>query len=251
MPSGIPSTHRIGLIVPSSNVTMEIEVPAMLQHAVTEPLSFHSSRMAMRQVSAEELKDMDKQSERCAAELSDARCEVLAYACLVAVMVQGAGAHRLVEERLAKVCRSRGLSIPVISSAGALVNTAKKLGVKRVALVAPYMPALTDTVISYFKGEGIEVSSSVSLSVSDNYEVGCIPGDRLRAAVNQLNLDKADVLILSACVQMPSLPLLESIEDQVGLPVITAASATSAAILHALGQDARGVPGAAGGAWNR
>ena len=35
----------------------------------------------------------ERQADRCATELADAECDVLAYACLVAVMVSGSGAH--------------------------------------------------------------------------------------------------------------------------------------------------------------
>ena len=75
---------RIGLIVPSSNVTMETEIPAMLTAGDGE-FTFHSSRMRMHKVSAEELAAMNAQGERCVQELADAQCDVLAYACLVAV----------------------------------------------------------------------------------------------------------------------------------------------------------------------
>jgi maleate isomerase len=142
---------------------MEREVPAMLRGSAGEPLSFHSSRMAMRQVSAEELKNMDAQAVRCASELTDARCDVMAYACLVAVMVQGPGAHRRVQQRLTDVVRDHGSNAPVLSSAGALVDTVHRLGAKRVAMVTPYMPALADTVVAYLEAEGIAVASVRSL----------------------------------------------------------------------------------------
>ncbi len=90
-------TYRVGLIVPSSNTTMETEIPEMLRRReATHPerFTFHSSRMRMKHVTAEELKKMDHDSDRCAVELSDAHCDVLAYACLVAIMSQGAGYHR-------------------------------------------------------------------------------------------------------------------------------------------------------------
>lgn len=80
-------SYRIGLIVPSSNTTMETEIPAMLHERMKiypEKFTFHSSRMRMMHVNPEELKQMDADSSRCAIELSDARCDVLAYACLVA-----------------------------------------------------------------------------------------------------------------------------------------------------------------------
>ena len=53
---------RIGQIVPSSNTTMETEVPAMLRarEAIrSERFTFHSSRMRMRQVTKDELAAME------------------------------------------------------------------------------------------------------------------------------------------------------------------------------------------------
>lgn len=250
--SSSPFTQRIGLIVPSSNVTMEIEIPAMLRASpAADNFSFHASRMAMRQVSAEELKEMDAQSLRCASELADARVEVLAYACLVAVMVQGPGAHRRIEQRLGDVVRDRGLVSPVISSAGALVETLKRLNARRVAVVAPYMPPLTQAVIEYLAAEDIQTSDSRSLSVPDNYDVGCIAPERIEAAVRELDTLDVDALILSACVQMPSLSLLAKVQADFPIPVLTAGSCTSAAILDALGHDAAVIPGGAGRAWSR
>ena len=72
----------------------------------------------MTSVTPEALAAMDAHAERCAAELADAECDVLAYACLVAVMVQGPGAHRDAERRLRDASGGR----PVVSSAGALVD---------------------------------------------------------------------------------------------------------------------------------
>jgi maleate isomerase len=81
--------YRIGQIVPSSNITMETEIPAMLQARQLirpERFAFHSSRMRMNEVSKDELAAMDDQSDRCALELSDAQVDVMGYACLVAIM---------------------------------------------------------------------------------------------------------------------------------------------------------------------
>lgn len=86
--------YRIGQIVPSSNTTMETEIPAMLRaREAVEPerFTFHSSRMRMKKVTKEELAAMDCDSDRCAIELSDARVDVLGYACLVAIMSMGPG----------------------------------------------------------------------------------------------------------------------------------------------------------------
>ena len=61
--------YRIGQIVPSSNTTMETEIPLMLrgrEAIAPERFSFHSSRMRMQEVTKEELEAMDRDSDRCA-----------------------------------------------------------------------------------------------------------------------------------------------------------------------------------------
>ena len=88
--------YRIGLVVPSSNTTMETEIPELLRRrAEIEPetFTFHSSRVRLQQVTKEELTEMVRGSDRCALELSDAGVDVIAYACLVAIMSQGPGFH--------------------------------------------------------------------------------------------------------------------------------------------------------------
>src|SRR4026208_517951 len=104
-------TYRIGQSVPGSNTTMETEIPAMLrarEEWEPERFTFHSSRMRMKSVTKEELAAMDADSDRCAAELSDARVDVLGYACLVAIMCMGKGYHCLSEKRLHDVTVREG-----------------------------------------------------------------------------------------------------------------------------------------------
>ncbi len=111
---------RVGQIVPSSNTTMETEIPAMLrarEHLANERFTFHSSRMRMKKVVKEELEAMDRDSDRCALELSDARVDVLGYACLVAIMSMGPGYHRISQQRLAGVTENNGAPAPVVTSA--------------------------------------------------------------------------------------------------------------------------------------
>ena len=240
-------TYRIGQIVPSSNTTMETEIPAMLTSRYElfpdERYTFHSARMRMMHVNPEELKKMDVDSDRCALELSDARCDVLAYACLVAIMCQGPGYHRVSEARLKKAVEGNGAPAPIISSAGALVEGVKTMGFKRVAIITPYMKPLTQQVIDYIESEDIEVTDSISLEVSDNLAVGRLDPMNLVGHADRLDISKADAIVLSACVQMPSLPAIQAVEDRLGKPVLSAAVSTVYRILKTLGLEAK-VPNA-------
>ncbi|WP_311970232.1 Asp/Glu racemase [Pseudomonas baltica] len=229
--------YRIGQIVPSSNTTMETEIPAMLtarQLIRPERFTFHSARMRMKHVKKEELAAMDAQSDRCALELSDARVDVLGYACLVAIMAMGRGYHRESQQRLGQVVLDNDCEAKVITSAGALVDGLKVLGAKRIALVAPYMKPLTELVVDYIQHEGIEVKVWHALEIPDNLDVARHDPSRLPGIVAGLDLTDVDVIVLSACVQMPSLGAVAKVEAQTGKPVLTAAIATTYAMLKAL-----------------
>ncbi|MGE5608896.1 MAG: Asp/Glu racemase [Bacillota bacterium] len=229
---------RIGQIVPSSNTTMETEIPAMLRARESiepERFTFHSSRMRMQKVTKEELEAMDRDSDRCALELSDARVDVLGYACLVAIMSMGKGYHRESEARLHRITIENGGAAPVVTSAGALVNGLHALKANRIALIAPYMKPLTQLVIDYIESEGFHVQDHIALEICDNLEVGARDPLALIDIAKQVNTRGADALVLSACVQMPSLDAIPIVEQAVGIPVVSAAVCTTFEMLCKLG----------------
>ena len=58
--------------------------------------------------------------------------------------------------------------------------------------------------------------------------------NELPTILKNVNFADADVIVLSACVQMPSLSVVPKVEALTGKPVITAAIATTYAMLKAL-----------------
>lgn len=226
---------RVGLVVPSSNVTVETELPTILGKHPGANFSFHSSRMRMAKVSPEGLAAMNAQRERCVLELGDASPDTILYACLVAIMLGGPGEHRRIEGLVAEQLATGGSAAMVRSSAGALVEGLHALGATRIALVMPYLRPLAQHVVDYLIAEGFEVVDWRALEVEDNRQVGCIPGKQVMGAARSLKLDGVDALVISACVQMPSLALVEAAEQELGLPVISAATAGAYSLLKASG----------------
>ncbi|MBD34435.1 MAG: Asp/Glu racemase [Alphaproteobacteria bacterium] len=233
-----PDYKRIGLIVPSSNVTMETEIPALLKAReliLPERFTFHSSRMRMKAVVREELAAMDADSVRCATELSDAAVEVQAYACLVAIMSMGLGYHHESKRKLSQATVDNGCPTPVLNSAGALVDAMKEEGFKKVSIICPYMKPLSKVVVEYIENEGIEVQDFLALEISDNLQVARQDPTAPAELWRKLDVSGVDAIVASACVQMPSLPSLEMVERASGIPTISAAAATTRQILQNLG----------------
>lgn len=239
--------YRIGQIVPSSNTTMETEIPAMFRAREgvrpDERFTFHSSRMRMHKVTQEELAAMNKEGLRCAAELADARIDVMSTACLVAIMAMGVGYHRQTEQELTEVARANHCLAPVMTSAGALIEGLKIMGAKRVSIMAPYMRPLTDLVVQYIEHEGIEVIDSICFEIPDNLEVGRRDPLQLVEDVKRLNTKGADVIVASACVQMQSLAAIQRIQEATGIPTVSTAVCTVRRMLDHLGLEPL-VPGA-------
>jgi maleate isomerase len=230
--------HRIGLLVPSSNTTMETEVPAVLRARERvlpeDTFTFHSARLRMEDVTPEGLRAMNEQTERATIELADLRPDVVATACLVAIMAEGPGSHRAAEAEIASVLEREQAKAPVVSSAGALVDALHRLGAQRIGIVAPYLRELTRLVVAYIEDAGIEVADAISLEVPDNRDVAALDPHDLAEEWQRLDLRGCDALVLSACVQMRSLDVLEEVERRSGLPTLSAATATTWAILRAL-----------------
>jgi maleate isomerase len=230
--------YRIGQIVPSSNITMETEIPALFrsrEQVEPERFTFHSARMRMTEVTKEQLEAMDDASDRCVVELADARVDVMGYACLVAIMSRGLGYHLDSQKRLEAAAAQIGADAPVVTSAGALIEGLQALGAKKVALIAPYLMPLTRSVVEYIENEGVEVVDYIALEIPDNLEVGNRDPLALVDIVKDLDYQDADAVVLSACVQMPSLEAIQVVEDAIGKPVVSAAVCTAYQMLKELG----------------
>lgn len=73
-----PNASRVGLIVPSSNTTMETELPELFRRQTESTghhYTFHSVRATMKQVNRDELLAMVGKAAECATAVSDADVE--------------------------------------------------------------------------------------------------------------------------------------------------------------------------------
>jgi len=150
-------------------------------------------------------------------------------------MSMGKGYHRESETRLHEITVREGSPAPVVTSAGALIAGLKALGAKKVSLVAPYLKPLTRLVVDYIEAEGITVVDSISLEIADNVEVGRRDPMAPASIYRDLELSGIDALVLSSCVQMPSLAAVPVVEQECGIPVVSASICTTHQMLQRLG----------------
>ncbi|RZJ28885.1 MAG: Asp/Glu racemase, partial [Flavobacterium sp.] len=102
-------------------------------------------------------------------------------------------------------------------------------------IITPYMRPLTDMVVDYIQDQGFEVIDSIALEIPDNLEVAAQDPMNLLEIVKRLNIEGADLVVASACVQMPSLEAIDLMEKQIGIPVTSAAVCTTYEMMKKLG----------------
>ena len=81
-------------------------------------------------------------------------------------------------------------------------------------------------MVKYIENEGIEVVDYACFEIPDNLEVGLRDPALLRKDVKLIKTANVDVVVLSACVQMQSLPSIQLVEDMLGVPVTSTSVCT-------------------------
>lgn len=135
--------------------------------------------------------------------------------------------------------QENGAPAPVVTSGGALVDALHAMGMKRISVVCPYMKPLTRLVVDYIESEGIEVKDYVALEIPDNLQVAAQDPAELMHIYKRLDRTNIDGLVLSACVQMQSLPSIAKVQAESGVPTLSAAVATTWQMLKALDLPAK------------
>jgi maleate cis-trans isomerase len=110
----------------------------------------------------------------------------------------------------------------VISAFGAVLCALKRLNVQRVALGTPYSPDTTLQGKSHLEAHGLQVVSCANLQgVTNIYDT---TAERAYGLARQVDREDAEAVFLSG-TGMPTLQVLEVLEQDLGKPVISSASA--------------------------
>jgi maleate isomerase len=209
---------RLGAVVPSSNTTAEPEFRA----ALPEDCTLHAARMALEDVTADELDAMADDAERAATLLSHASIDGLAYACTTGSLLHGAGFDERLESRL-----SEAADAPAVATARSVVRALNALGVDRVAIATPYASELDRLEREYLTENGFEVVAIDGRGLVENTAIGELsPADAEQQGRAVLDdAPTADALFVS-CTNYRSLSALTSLEAAFDRPVVSSNAAT-------------------------
>ena len=212
---------RLGLLIPSSNTTMEPEFYKMLP----EEFTIHTARLRLKSVTVESLAEMEQEIKSEASKLADADVSVIGYGCTSGSLFKGLGHDLEIEQRI-----ERASGKPAVATAGAVVKALKSLKVRRVAVATPYIDQINQLEERFLTLNGIKVIDIKGLGISDNLKIGKIPKETLLNLVLSLSHKEADGIFIS-CTNLPTINIIEELETILKKPVISSNTATLWAML--------------------
>jgi maleate isomerase len=206
---------RIGLLVPSSNTTMEPDFYTMAPRGVT----IHTARMRLSEVTPEALILMAEDTERAANLLADASVDIIIYGCTTGSLVGGVQWEEDLVRRIEK-----GTGIPAVSTSSAVVDALRTLGVKLIGVATPYSEELNNLEKRFLGNLGFQVTAIRGLGLLDNLDIGRVGKENLEELV-RIVAEEADAVFIS-CTNLPAVGLIEGFEKEYCKPVVTSNQAS-------------------------
>jgi maleate isomerase len=157
---------------------------------------------------------------------------VVTYACASGSFVSGmAGERALTASMIAAGAPA------ATTTSGGLVSALRVLGLRRIAVVTPYIDSVTERLLSFLAERGVEVVSSVGMGLlSHIWKVGY---DEIVRAVTAVDVPDADGLFIS-CTNVPTYDIIGPLERWLNKPVLTANQVTMWSALRHLGSPMMG-----------
>ena len=217
MPELYAQRLKIGVVTPSTNTTLEPDCHAVCPDGVT----VHTGRIAIqnRQISGTQAYDDHVQAMR--AGIQDAIARVMT--CDPQHLIMGValeafwggieGSEKLQSELEAQA------GVPISMGSSAMDAALKILGVKRISILTPHMPAGDEQVRSWFEQADYQIINFLGLQCASPRLIAEVTHEQMRDALTQLDDANVDAIV-QVGTNMQFMRFAAAAELVVGKPVL-------------------------------
>jgi maleate cis-trans isomerase len=214
-------TRHFGVLIPSTNTTVEIEcrlLPATYQAHVGRLMSSGAGSF-----SPSRDEDIDYQSRL----LGTARVEMLILA-QTSASLHADDYDDVVTKRM-----SAGAGVAAITSAQAVGRAVRALGARRIAIVSPYSDAVNERAARYFRTKfGLDTVALEGFRATDAYAIGQLGPQNAREAFARIDRPEIEAFIVPGG-NFPTMASVAAWERELKKPVVTTNQASFWAMLLA------------------
>ncbi len=221
---------RVGLLVPSSNATMERD----FHRNLPEEVHVATSRMFLDETTKQaEIRMLEESLPEANRMLKTVAPHFCVFGCTSGGALFGQSHDKKIQ---AQIEEETGAETATILSA--LAREFDDMNAKKLVVLTPYVDELNAPIRASLEEDGLEVLSIDGMGITDNIEIGNTRADKiLKFADEKLstqNLKKADCLFIS-CTNLPAVDALPEIQTRYpGLPVMTSNLAALMAVRRKL-----------------
>jgi maleate isomerase len=208
----------IGVLTPQANTTVEPEFAILMPPGY----AFLNARMVSDKPTMRgRLDDYFSGLENSMAQFANAPLGAVAFACTGASYLQGLERERTAVEAIEAV---HGLAF--LTAGRAVAEALQRLGARRIGLVSPYPPDLTEASVAYWRAHGFDI-----VTVTGAFDAGSkfhpiydLPAARAEDALAAIDLRTVDAVVMLG-TGMPTLGPILARANSSTVPILSCMSA--------------------------
>lgn len=155
--------------------------------------------------------------------------DVVLFGCTSGSCIKGFGFDKECIERIERACGWKGLT-----TSTAVLEAYQALGLKKTVVMTPYPEETNEAEKKFLEDNGLEVTSITGIGFNRDGDFGHPSKRHLYRNAMKLKTEGAEVFFLS-CMGLATMELVQMLEEDLGMPVITSHQASLWACLRHAG----------------
>jgi maleate isomerase len=207
---------RVGVVVPSPNTVLE----PLYSRVAPAGVTVHFARMFIAEAAPEDLLEMDRtHGMQAVRDVVSCGADVLLYACTASSVVQGPSYDAEIIGKMTEISGKPATTVTESLLQGLSIFTAAS-----VVIVSPYAEDIDEAERRFFNDAGVDVIASRGMGIRDPRGLAGPGAGQIYRAARDIWDPAADALILS-CANFRSHEVIEPLERDLGVPVLTSTQA--------------------------
>lgn len=223
----------LGILTPSSNTVLEPITAEMLRDI--PQASAHFGRFAVTRIALSEgalAQFATPEVVKAAELLGHARCQTIGWS--------GTSSSWLGFETDIRLCKDIESTTGAkgCTSVLAINEILQKTGARKLALVSPYLDNVQEAIIRNYQNAGYEMVAERHMGLEDNYSFSEVTSSQLELMIREVALAKPDAILIM-CTNLKGAPLVERLEQEVGIPIYDSVTTVVWKSLQLVGIDTK------------
>jgi len=222
----------LGLIVPSSDRTSEMDFHTLKPEGV----AVYVSRVPLQETTdAQEklvvLRRMDEHIPDAAQQLTDVKPDLIVFSCTTGSFLRGQGTDDQIVAEIREVA-----GVEAITTSTALVESIRSLGCRKIDLLTPYNVEIGRMAADFLSQgvDGLVIAHQHHMGIVGGLAKCKVPPSRVYADAKEVASCSSDALVIS-CTGLQSVQIIDTLERDLGRPVITSNTASLWLAMRRLG----------------